>query len=873
MKKDNNKTPYSNAKKNGNVKKKVAGSAKTASYKQNEAETLKMKPETKREILGIVFIAFGILLAIFIYSLETSVIGSAVVTVSFGLIGVFSYCLPPLFLLFGLLRIIKSEATLRKGAIFSALICIFLIITIIHSSVYPLNGSGLIAYYGNAFNVGSEFKSGGGLFGALLSYPFLLLLGNIGTLVLLIALTIITALISTRLSLKSMSKRVKMVMDKNVQKITKAHEEKRASISKDVIDFPDLFLQNDPNESADFNLENIWDGKRKKSKKLEKSAHKVDLWDGELDFLPLEGPLKTKDEAVSPEKNFSANHDIDIEAINRELGTDKIPLVPDIPDPVIVTRPHSYEYPNPEPLVPFKPEENAIESDKIDLDAPVSVPYTSYQCPPVSFLNPPEKRTLNTESPSETAKLLINTLASFKIAVRITNVTVGPVVTRYEMQPAQGVRVSRITSLSNDLALALAAPRVRIEAPIPGKAAIGIEVPNKCTSMVYLRELIESNEFKLSKSPLTFALGKDIAGKTVVGDLQRMPHLLIAGATGAGKSVCVNDIIISMIYKSSPEELRMILIDPKVVEFQVFAGLPHLLIPVVTDVKKAAGALHWAVNEMEQRYKAMAKLNARDLDTYNLRLGEDAEKLPRIVVIIDELADLMMVAAKEIEESICRIAQLGRACGIHLIVATQRPSVDVITGLIKANIPSRIAFMVSSSVDSRVILDGGGAEKLLGRGDMLFHANGDSKPTRVQCSFITIDEVEKIIEFFGVSPEEHKFNAEALIEIAEVSSNFEGEKTQNRYDDELLPEAVQILLDTNQASISMLQRRLRVGYARAARLIDIMEQRGIVSSYDGSKPRKLLIDYLQYRQMFGVEYSPIPTANDDIIEESKDNEF
>lgn len=352
-----------------------------------------------------------------------------------------------------------------------------------------------------------------------------------------------------------------------------------------------------------------------------------------------------------------------------------------------------------------------------------------------------------------------------------------------------------------------------------------------------------------AKSPIAFALGKDIAGKVMFADLDRMPHLLIAGSTGSGKSVCINDIIISMVYKSAPNDVRMILIDPKVVEMKVFSTLPHLLLPVVTDPKKAAGALKWAVLEMEQRYQKMAQKNARGLDRYNSLVPEE-EKLPRIVIVIDELADLMMVAAKEVEESICRIAQLGRASGIHLIVATQRPSTDIITGLIKANIPSRIAFMVSSAVDSRVIMDESGAEKLLGKGDMLFHANGANKPVRAQAAFVSDEEVERVMDFFGETQSVPPVQESAFEELTTGAAT--GAQGNGKQEDELLPEAVKIVLDSGQASISMIQRRLRVGYARAARLIDIMEQMKIVSGFDGSKPRKLLIDHAEYSRMFGT---------------------
>ena len=444
----------------------------------------------------------------------------------------------------------------------------------------------------------------------------------------------------------------------------------------------------------------------------------------------------------------------------------------------------------------------------------------------------------------------------------------GPVVTRYELQPARGVRVNRITTLSNDLALALAAPRVRIEAPIPGKAAVGVEVPNKTAATVLLKEILDTDEFRNAKSPVTMAIGKDIGGKIVVADLAKMPHMLIAGSTGSGKSVCINDIILSMIYKSAPEDLRLIMVDPKQVELSVYSTLPHLLIPVVTDPKKAASALRWAVNEMTMRYKKFSDRGARDLARYNEIQEDPKNRLPRIVVIVDELADLMMVAPDEVEDCICRIAQLGRAAGIHLIVATQRPSADVITGLIKANIPSRAAFAVSSAIDSRIILDCTGAEKLLGRGDCLFHPNGAAKPTRLQAAFVSDEEVEAVVnDIKAQNGGEQQFDSEAEQAMSGAAGGAKGGVFgEGKQEDELLGEAVRIVLDSGQASISMIQRKLRVGYARAARLVDMMEEQGYVSGFDGSKPRKVLIKRAQWEAIFGDgsgSYSDDDAAEDD----------
>ena len=488
------------------------------------------------------------------------------------------------------------------------------------------------------------------------------------------------------------------------------------------------------------------------------------------------------------------------------------------------------------------------------LPEPMEAPQAEYKFPSLDVLKTPEKnyRTAS-ETPEKTMELLIETLASFNIECRPLGWSVGPVVTRYELQPARGVRVNRITTLSNDLALALAAPRVRIEAPIPGKAAVGVEVPNKTAATVLLKEILDTDEFRNAKSPVTMAIGKDIGGKIVVADLAKMPHMLIAGSTGSGKSVCINDIILSMIYKSGPEDLRLIMVDPKQVELSVYSTLPHLLIPVVTDPKKAASALRWAVNEMTMRYKKFSDIGAREITRYNEMQEDPKKKLPRIVVIIDELADLMMVAPDEVEDCICRIAQLGRAAAIHLIVATQRPSADVITGLIKANIPSRAAFAVSSAIDSRIILDSTGAEKLLGRGDCLFHPNGAAKPTRLQAAFVSDEEVEAVVsDIKEQNGNEQQFDKEAEQAMTGAAGGAKGGVFgEGKQEDELLGEAVRIVLDSGQASISMIQRKLRVGYARAARLVDMMEEEGYVSGFDGSKPRKVLIKRAQWEALFG----------------------
>jgi S-DNA-T family DNA segregation ATPase FtsK/SpoIIIE len=439
--------------------------------------------------------------------------------------------------------------------------------------------------------------------------------------------------------------------------------------------------------------------------------------------------------------------------------------------------------------------------------------------------------------------LLERTLESFGVPAKVVQVCQGPVITRYEVEPPPGIKVSRIVSLADDIALSLAAVGVRIEAPVPGKSVVGIEVPNKERSPVYLKEVLQSAAFIDSPSKVTIALGKDIAGNAVVTSLEKLPHLLIAGATGSGKSVCLNSIIASLLFKAGPDEVKLLMIDPKRVELAVYEGIPHLFCPVVTSPKKAATALRWMVGEMENRYKLFAAAGVRNIESYNQLADE--EPLPLMVVIIDELADLMLVAAGDVEEAVCRLAQMARAAGIYLIIATQRPSVDVITGLIKANIPSRIAFAVSSQVDSRTILDMVGAERLLGKGDMLFYPVGMSKPLRVQGAFISDKDVEKLIEWW-------KGRAEPEY-IPDVLEEDEGAYGQAIMDDELFPDAVRLVVEIGQASVSMLQRRFRIGYTRAARLVDMMEMRGVVGGYQGSKPREVLISQEEAEELLAEE--------------------
>ncbi len=537
----------------------------------------------------------------------------------------------------------------------------------------------------------------------------------------------------------------------------------------------------------------------------------------------------------------------------------------------------------PEPSSPDVLEANLfkqVEEQKEDktkeilqLEHTVTVEDENYEFPPVQLLSEPEKKANrgSKKSVADTATQLQKTLYSFGVSAKVEDVSVGPAITRYELKPAEGVRVSKIANLADDIALNLAAESIRIEAPIPGKQAVGIEIPNKENEMVHFREIIEDDKFIDHKSKLAFGLGKDVAGQAVVTDIAKMPHVLIAGATGSGKSVCINTLISSILYKAKPSEAKLLMVDPKIVELSVYNGIPHLLIPVVTDPKKAAGALAWAVQEMEDRYQRFATKGVRDLKGYNeaMQKEEGNMALPQIVIIIDELADLMMVSPKDVEDSICRLAQKARAAGMHLVIATQRPSVDVITGIIKANIPSRIAFSVSSQVDSRTILDMAGAEKLLGKGDMLFYPAGAPKPTRVQGAFVSDAEVEKIVDFIKAEGEV-TYNEDIIEQIensnkTDKEKDLESEQADDDGTDPFLMEAIDTVVETKQASTSFIQRRFKVGYARAGRIIDQMEERGVISGYQGSKPREVLMSKERWQELKMAQNAP--TENSENVQD------
>ena len=606
--------------------------------------------------------------------------------------------------------------------------------------------------------------------------------------------------------------------------------------------------------------------------------------DGPLVGVEPEPPLQAK-------KRKFFDHASRVPAPDALLTGETLPPEPEQapppPEPVPAPEPVSEPAPPAAPPAPaapvqVKPEEAAQAAAEVTAEIQQTMGQTAaaYQYPPVSLLVEGDGG-IGSEALGElkaNQDRLSETIRSFGIDAQISNVTRGPSVTRYEVELDQGVRLNKLTNLADDIALALGASGVRI-APIPDKISmVGIEVPNKLVSPVYIHDVIDSPAFRNHDSKVAFAVGKDIGGNCIVGNIAKLPHLLIAGTTGSGKSVCTNSLIISLLYKATPEEVRLIMVDPKMVELGIYNGIPHLLIPVVTDPKKAAGALQWAVTEMMKRYRAFSEVGCRDLKSYNAHAARnpDLEKMPQIVIVIDELADLMLVAAKEVEESICRVAQMGRAAGMHLVIATQRPSADVITGLMKANIPSRIAFAVASALESRIILDTTGAEKLVGRGDMLYFPLGSGKPTRVQGCLISDEEVADVVEFVKRSGTA-QYDSDILHEIEQHAAEKEkgskgvGGSAPEGVDDEfdeLLPAAIEVVLELGQASVSMLQRRLKLGYSRAARLVDQMEEKGVVGPFEGSKARQILITKEQWQEMqFKQGLNDAPPAAEPVPEE------
>ena len=804
--------------------------SKTASAAaQKRIEELEAKQQSRAiirdEILGIVIIALGVFLVV---ALQTHMAGKAGLMIGEALKGVFgfaAYLLPYCFILYGILLFARKTIHIGIKSII-LLVIIYLMIVLINAGRFLTPGSGkAFVSFGKNFASGIALEDGG-VFGMFIGGYLVKWIGVAGLYILAFVVIFICLLLLINTPVSRFFDDLKIRRQRRlIEREERAKERARAEREQ---------LEAELRGLKEKRRNELTPGQQKimgyiaEGNTTEKAKDNLDFNGIAIDGEPAEA--KVKKSRKGRKKKDEA-----------EPG-----------DGLVVG---SYKD-APEKLSKKEAAESMLQSG----DFNNTVVSDDYEFPPIDLLNRGKRKTAeNVDVLREKAMRLEETLQSFNIDAKVTNVTQGPAVTRYEVHPNSGVKVRGIKNLADDIALNMEAKSIRIDAPIPGKPAVGIEIENEKINMVTAREIIESAEFREAKSKISFAVGKDIAGKAIVADLKSMPHLLIAGSTGSGKSVCINTIITSVMYKAKPDEVKLVLIDPKVVELSNYNGIPHLLIPVVTEPAKAAAALNWAVAEMDERYKKFADEGVRDLSSYNKKLekrknkvkdGEVLEPMPQIIIIIDELADLMMAAPSQVEESICRLAQKARAAGMHLIVATQRPSVDVITGLIKANIPSRIAFAVSSQVDSRTILDMVGADKLVGKGDMLFNPLGSGKPTRIQGAFISDAEVNDVIQFVkSQAPADEEGGAEVL-EYIEKANTPDCEKGKPAdIEDELLPDAIELVVSAGQASVSMLQRRFRIGYNRAARLIDIMEARQIVGPSDGSRPRQVLISEADLQNM------------------------
>lgn len=839
-------------------KKNTKSTAKKTQQKSGQSQN---RDEIRGEIIILGLLAVCILLVLSNFGLG-GIVGKTVSSVVFGIFGFMAYFLP--FILFGAVAFgISNKGNSHAYIKLGAVAALFLILCgMIELLFHPYDKNATLFSY---YVASSEHKNAGGFAGGCLIRLFCPLFGKIGAGVILVVLGIISIILITERSLLSPIGRKSKV----------AYEEaKRKRQETAVIRTKERERKERERQTAQETEESgagVPGGKEKKARGV---SFATTLLHGEGEE---EGPRERKSrrrrkspeiqeltpEGAVPDGGDSEESDPGRFVINRaepltaeeteKTGTERS-AEEGVPDAMQMPS-DPQEMPARRNRKNTKENAQAVAAETASVEQSVRAmeeqPQKIYRIPPMNLLVKGKKGGGDSDAHLRaTALKLEQTLQNFGVGVHVTNASCGPSVTRYELQPEQGVKVSKIVGLADDIKLNLAVADLRIEAPIPGKAAVGIEVPNSENTAVMLRDLLESDEFKNSRSLISFAVGKDIAGKVVVADIAKMPHLLVAGATGSGKSVCINTLIMSIIYKADPEDVKLILVDPKVVELSVYNGIPHLMIPVVTDPKKAAGALNWAVAEMEKRYKLFAEYNVRDLKGFNEKVlrgetGEDAKKkLPQIIIIIDELADLMMVAPGEVEGAICRLAQLARAAGLHLILATQRPSVNVITGLIKANMPSRIAFSVSSGVDSRTIIDMNGAEKLLGKGDMLFYPSGYPKPVRVQGSFVSDKEVQKVVDYlidkngstaYSNELEEHMMTADVPTSISGVSA----EDTDDR--DVYFTEAGQLIIDKDRASIGMLQRMFKIGFNRAARIMDQLAEAGVVGPEEGTKPRKVLM--------------------------------
>lgn len=808
--------------------------AKRKSSKKGKKTT--KKTASNMDLAVVALIVISILLGVLIYA-KSGVIGVKLNEILGGMMGIIKYVLPIGIFAMAIKMAINDDEYLSSKL---AQCAILLISFAVLMCVYQVNVGNLTIdktlseVVKDSYALGTQEKGGGAL-GAILAVPLVKLLGPIGAIILCVGIVIILAVFVFGINASE-------IINNFIEKSQENREER--------------LEQRQKNKEEQLKMRQEMLEEKRKAREQARQEALADNSVGEQIKINFGGRLI--DEENTGRKKYNHDND-DLTPLTKETKKQKMQEIKENNQPDVIENNL------------FKQEEQKKEDktkEVLQLEHAMVVEDENYEYPPIELLGKPAKKALKggAKALTDTATKLQKTLYSFGVSAKVENVSVGPAITRYELKPAEGVRVSKIANLADDIALNLAAETIRIEAPIPGKQAVGIEVPNKEKEAVHLREVLESEEFQNNKSKLTVALGKDVAGNIQLADIAKMPHVLIAGSTGSGKSVCINTIISSIIYNAKPSEVKLVMVDPKVVELSVYNGIPHLLIPVVTDPKKAAGALAWAVQEMDDRYNKFAQKGVRDLKGYNkaIEKEEGVGKLPQIVIIVDELADLMMVAAKDVEEAICRLAQKARAAGMHLVIATQRPSVDVITGLIKANIPSRIAFAVSSQVDSRTILDSVGAEKLLGKGDMLFFPSGAPKPLRVQGAFVSDEEVEKIVDF--VKQNGTATYSEDILESIEKNNKTDKEIAQEADEDDetdpFLMDAIETVVETGQASTSFIQRRFKVGYARAGRIIDQMEERGIISGYQGSKPREVLMSKERLEELKMGTNTSLPEENE-----------
>ena len=837
---------------------KKSGSSNSAGKANTKRKTSKKQnaeiESITNEVLMLIILALAVILMVSNFGVG-GFVGDAISSFFFGLFGLTAYIFPVLlFIGFAFFMSNKRNPLAYKKIIAGLFFYIFICALVQLLMEGYMDTDAVFEFY----VASAKYHSGGGLTGGVLCKFFAMAFGIVGAYILVILGIIISLIFLTQRSFLGFFRKIFEKIGGKVQNFSQKREEMR----------PEREERSRQNamERKMRAEERLMEKEKQSKKKTARDSHHTSVVSEDGQFLEGTKLSVPVEEFAETEKQDKDSNTLEKTEEFKELKPENAENK-EMEFEIHRSEEEILDLDDIKEEMPPKPSRNTrsskeeiasgVENIKKEITT-AATPKQKYQFPSISLLKAGKKGVTgdSDEYLRETAKKLQTTLHNFGVEVTVTNVSCGPTVTRYELQPEQGVKVSRIVNLTDDIKLNLATSEIRIEAPIPGKAAVGIEVPNKENSVVMLRDLIQSIEFRNAESKLSFAAGKDIAGKTIVADIAKMPHLLIAGATGSGKSVCINTLIMSILYKATPDEVKMIMIDPKVVELSVYNGIPHLLIPVVTDPKKAAGALNWAVAEMTDRYNTFAEYNVRNLEDYNRKLDEMTfaegekvpEKMPQIVIIVDELADLMMVAPSEVEDAICRLAQLARAAGIHLVIATQRPSVNVITGLIKANMPSRIAFAVSSGVDSRTILDMNGAEKLLGKGDMLFYPQGYQKPARLQGAFVSDQEVNAVVGFLSRKNPKASYNQEIEQRISTSGFTNGAASAASEERDTYFIDAGKFIIEKDKASIGLLQRTFKIGFNRAARIMDQLFQAGVVGPEEGTKPRKILMSMEEFEK-------------------------